>query len=66
MSKSLDTHWSACKRVLRYLKETSNFGLEFRKGDKLDLVSFFDVDDKNQYTKNSLPAFENSLQQVTK
>lgn len=37
-------HWSACKRVLRYLAGTSTLGLHFRPGSSLALESFADAD----------------------
>lgn len=37
------SHWTAAKRVLRYLKDTENLGLIFRKSNQ-DLTSFADVD----------------------
>lgn len=37
-------HWKACKRLLRYLKGTSSFGLEFSPASSLALECFSDVD----------------------
>ena len=48
-------HWNAAKRVLRYLKSTSNYGLTFKKTGK-DLVGYVDAvwagcpDDRRSYT----------------
>uniref|UniRef100_A0A146LH62 Retrovirus-related Pol polyprotein from transposon TNT 1-94 n=3 Tax=Lygus hesperus TaxID=30085 RepID=A0A146LH62_LYGHE len=38
------THWKWAKRVLRYLKGTSNFCLVYRKGCNLKLTGFVDSD----------------------
>ncbi|KAL5762392.1 hypothetical protein ACOSP7_018656 [Xanthoceras sorbifolium] len=37
-------HWSACKRILRYLKGTSSMGLLFESVGSLNLESYLDVD----------------------
>ncbi|KAK9083836.1 hypothetical protein Scep_030307 [Stephania cephalantha] len=37
-------HWQALKRVLRYLKGTSQFGISFRPGNKLVLTGYSDAD----------------------
>ncbi|XP_042983205.1 uncharacterized mitochondrial protein AtMg00810-like [Carya illinoinensis] len=37
-------HWQAVKRILRYLKLTSNFGLYFSKSSPLTLSAFSDAD----------------------
>ena len=48
-------HWNAAKRVLRYLKSTSNYGLTFKKTGE-DLVGYVDADwagcpdDRRSYT----------------
>ncbi|KAH9760863.1 hypothetical protein KPL70_000309 [Citrus sinensis] len=44
MSNPLQPHWLACKRVLRYLKETIDYGLTFKKSDSFDLVAYSDAD----------------------
>ncbi|KAH9751077.1 hypothetical protein KPL71_014139 [Citrus sinensis] len=44
MANPLQPHWIACKRVLRYLKETIDYGLTFRRSDFVDLVLYIDVD----------------------
>ena len=47
--------WNAAKRVLRYLKSTSNYGLTFKKTGE-DLVGYVDADwagcpdDRRSYT----------------
>ncbi|KAF5470468.1 hypothetical protein F2P56_010982, partial [Juglans regia] len=37
-------HWTAVKRILKYLKGTLNFGLSFKKSSKLNLQAYTDVD----------------------
>ncbi|KAH9646728.1 retrovirus-related pol polyprotein from transposon RE1 [Citrus sinensis] len=37
-------HWQACKRVLRYLQLTANYGLQFYHTGKLTLTAFSDAD----------------------
>ena len=37
-------HWSACKRILRYLVGTSSAGLKFTKSSSLDLHGYTDAD----------------------
>ncbi|KAH9658913.1 hypothetical protein KPL70_023664 [Citrus sinensis] len=44
MASPLQPHWLACKRVLRYLKETIDYDLSFRKSDSFDLVAYSDAD----------------------
>ena len=44
MANPLQPHWTACKRVLRYLKETIDYGLTFKKSDSFDLIAYSDAD----------------------
>ena len=44
MANPLQPHWTACKRVLRYLKETIDYGLVFKKSSCLDLIAYSDAD----------------------
>ncbi|KAH9714583.1 hypothetical protein KPL71_020707 [Citrus sinensis] len=44
MANPLQPHWIACKRVLRYLKETIDYGLTFRRSEFVDLVIYTDAD----------------------
>jgi histone deacetylase 1/2 len=38
------THWSAAKRILRYVKDTINLGISFRKSPSTLLSAFSDAD----------------------
>ena len=44
MSDPRQSHWTACKRVLRYLKSTANMCLKFQKSEHLDLIAYTDAD----------------------
>lgn len=44
MHHSLESHWSAVKRILRYLKGTSTIGLTLSKSPHQQLVAFLDAD----------------------
>ncbi|KAK9200255.1 hypothetical protein WN944_015452 [Citrus x changshan-huyou] len=37
-------HWQACRRLLRYLQSTTDFGLEFFSTGKITLTTFSDAD----------------------
>jgi histone deacetylase 1/2 len=39
-----DVHWSAVKRILRYVKGTINFGLHFQKSSSTELSVYTDAD----------------------
>lgn len=43
LQSTTEAHWSACKRVLRYLKGTSHLGLLFQPISNFSLVSFSDA-----------------------
>ena len=43
-SNPKESHLKAVKRIFRYLKHTSNFGLFYPKSSSLDLVSYSDAD----------------------
>jgi hypothetical protein len=44
MQKPCEGHWSATKRVLKYLKGTQYFGLRYSKVDDFNLIKYFDSD----------------------
>ena len=44
MHKPCEGHWFAAKRVLRYLKETRDFGLKYSKVDNFKLIGYFNSD----------------------
>ena len=44
MANPLQPHWTAYKRVLRYLKETVDYGMIFKKSDFLDIIAYSDAD----------------------
>ena len=50
-----DTHVLAVKRIFKYLKGTTNFGLWYPKGNYLTMVAYIDADwednikDKKKY-----------------
>ena len=39
-----ENHMMKIKRIMRYLKDTNNYGLWYKKGGTLDLKAFIDVD----------------------
>lgn len=43
-SKYSDVHWKAAKRILRYLKGTSDHGIEYKRSGNSDVVCFVDAD----------------------
>ena len=51
MQNPCEGHWSAAKRVLKYLKGTQDFGLRYSKLDDFILIGYsnldFDVDKDN-------------------
>jgi hypothetical protein len=44
MKNPTEMHLLAAKRILRYLQETRDFGLFYKKGEKLKLFGFTDSD----------------------
>ncbi|GER52645.1 transposon Ty1-DR1 gag-pol polyprotein [Striga asiatica] len=44
MQSPLDTHWKAVKRILRYLADTKDFGLNLQKCSNFNLTAFSDAD----------------------
>ena len=51
IQKPCEGHWSATKRVLKYLKGTQDFGLKYSKVKDLNLIRYsdsgFDGDKEN-------------------
>ncbi|KAH9328590.1 hypothetical protein KI387_000698, partial [Taxus chinensis] len=37
-------HWTATKRVLRYVRGTTDYGLEYKKNDQFFLKGYVDLD----------------------
>jgi hypothetical protein len=44
MKKPCEAHWSATKRVIKYLKGTQDFGIMYSKVDDINLIGYFDSD----------------------
>ncbi|KAL5571072.1 hypothetical protein UlMin_020669 [Ulmus minor] len=44
MQNPLDLYWKAVKRILRYLKGTSEEGILLRRSETLNLIGFCDTD----------------------
>eukprot|EP00253_Pinus_taeda_P025621 PITA_25621 len=44
MQKPCEGHWSAAKRVLRYLKGTQDFGIKYTRVDDFILIGYSDLD----------------------
>jgi hypothetical protein len=44
MSSPTTTHWVAVKHILRYLRDTINFGLRFTKSNSMLISAFSDAD----------------------
>ncbi|KAH9714143.1 reverse transcriptase Ty1/copia-type domain-containing protein [Citrus sinensis] len=44
MSNPRQSHWIACKTVLRYLKNTMNMCLRIKKSEYFDLIAYTDAD----------------------
>jgi len=44
MQQPCEGHWSAAKRVLRYLKGTQDFGIKYTQVDDFNLIGYFDSD----------------------
>ena len=44
MTKPMEIHLQVAKRALRYLKETMNYGIHYKKGGDGELLAFTDSD----------------------
>ena len=44
MTNPTENHWLAGKRILRYLKGTIEFGIYYKKGESIIIVSYIDSD----------------------
>ncbi|KAL5854235.1 hypothetical protein ACOSQ4_004037 [Xanthoceras sorbifolium] len=44
LAASTETHWKACKRLLRYLKGIASFGLLFKPATEMHLAVYSDAD----------------------
>ena len=44
MQKPCEGHWSAAKRVLKYLKGNQDFGLRYSKVDEFNLIGYYYLD----------------------
>lgn len=44
IQKPCEGHWSTIKRVLKYLKETQDFGLKYSRVDDFSLIGFLDLE----------------------
>ena len=44
LAASTEKHWTACKRILRYLKATEDYGLLFKPGGGVVLTAYTDAE----------------------
>ena len=44
MSSPTESHWFAAKRILRYLKGTTELGIYYKKGENAKIVAYYDSD----------------------
>eukprot|EP00253_Pinus_taeda_P002966 PITA_02966 len=62
MQKPCEGHWSAAKRVLRYLKGTQDFGIKYTQVDDFSLIGYSDSDfDGDKETRVSTTGYAMSL-----
>ena len=62
MHKPCEGHWSATKRVLRYLKGTEGFGLKYTKAEDFKLIGYTDSDfDGDKETRVSTSGYTMSF-----
>jgi len=60
MSNPTEFHWFAAKRILRYLKGTTELGIYYKKGGDANIVAYTDSDfagDLNDRRSNSRYVF---------
>jgi len=56
-SNATEAQWIGLKRILRYIKGTTNFGLFFRKNGKVPLIGFADSDWAGDSDRKSTSGF---------
>eukprot|EP00253_Pinus_taeda_P012484 PITA_12484 len=62
MQKPCEGHWSAAKRVLRYLKGTQDLGIKYTQVDDFSLIGYYDSDfDGDKETGVSTSGYAMSL-----
>eukprot|EP00253_Pinus_taeda_P029479 PITA_29479 len=62
MQKPCEGHWSAAKRVLRYLKGTQDFGIKYTQVDNFSLIGYSNSDfDGDKETGVSTLGYDTSL-----
>eukprot|EP00253_Pinus_taeda_P018733 PITA_18733 len=62
MQKPCEGHWSAAKRVLKYLKGTQDFGIKYTQVDDFSLIEYSDSDfDGDKETRVSTSGYAMSL-----
>jgi len=44
MANPTETHWTAAKRLLRYLKGTTEFGIYYKRGENTSIIAYTDSD----------------------
>ena len=44
MQNPLQSHWLGCKKILRYLQETTNYGIYYTTKGRMTLTDYTDAD----------------------
>ena len=57
MAKPTQYHWELGKKVLKYLKGTMNFSLNYSKVSHMELIGMVDADYANDIDRNSMTGF---------